>query len=89
MNIATINGLIDGISVVEKDNTSNNSFYSDMLFNDNEPIDLKGVYYEEGFTVSEYRVEDFGEGITLTSTVTDSIINNTDQVDEYGFKLNY
>ena len=89
MNTATINGLLDGISVVEKDNIINISPHADMLFNDNEPIDLKGVYYDEGFTVSEYRVEDFGEGITLTSSVTDSIINNTNQVDEYGFKLNY
>jgi len=87
--MATINGLIDGISVVEKDNIVNISSYSDILFNDKEPIDLKGVYYDEGFAVSDYRVEDFGEGITLTSTVTDSIINNANQVDEYGFKLNY
>ena len=86
---ATISGLIEGISVVEKDNASNNFLHSDILFNDKEPIDLKGIYYDEGFTVSEYRVEDFGEGITLTSSVTDSIINNTNQVDEYGFKLNY
>ena len=86
---ATINGLLDGISIIEKDSKITNSLHTDMLFNDKEPFDLKGVYYDEGFTVSEYRVEDFGEGITLTSTITDSLINNTNQVDDHGFKLNY
>jgi len=38
---ATINGLVDGISVVEKDNTNEQpSVQTDMLYNDQEPFDL-------------------------------------------------
>jgi hypothetical protein len=38
----TINGLLDGISVVEKDNTQNKPcIQSDILYNDKEPFNLK------------------------------------------------
>lgn len=38
----TINGLMDGISVIEKDNEQQQSYVdSDMLYNDREAIDLK------------------------------------------------
>lgn len=38
---ATINGLLDGISVLEKDNTNEQpSVQTDMLYNDQEPYDL-------------------------------------------------
>ena len=38
----TINGLLDGISVVEKDNKQEQAcIASDILYNDQEPIDLK------------------------------------------------
>ena len=41
-NILTINGLLDGISVVEKDNKQEQpSIVTDMLYNDKEPINLK------------------------------------------------
>jgi hypothetical protein len=37
----TINGLLDGISVLEKDNTNEQpSVQTDMLYNDQEPYDL-------------------------------------------------
>jgi hypothetical protein len=36
---ATINGLVDGISVLEKDNTNEQPYYpSDRIYNDQEPI---------------------------------------------------
>jgi hypothetical protein len=72
-NTATINGLVDGISVVENDNKNQQpSYQSDILYNDKEPFDLnlQGLYYDEGFTVSEYNTEDFGEAVTLLSTIT-------------------
>jgi hypothetical protein len=38
----TINGLMDGISVIEKDNERvTPHILSDILYNDKEPIDLK------------------------------------------------
>jgi hypothetical protein len=41
-DILTINGLLDGISVVEKDNKQEQpSITSDILYNDKEPINLK------------------------------------------------
>jgi hypothetical protein len=38
----TINGLLDGISVLEKDNTNEQPSYpsSDRIYNDQEPINL-------------------------------------------------
>ena len=50
-NTITINGLVDGISVVEKDNTNEQpSVQTDMLYNDQEPysleLDPKIVPYE-------------------------------------------
>ena len=47
----TINGLVDGISVVEKDNTNEQpSVQTDILYNDHEPynlnLDPKIVAYE-------------------------------------------
>jgi hypothetical protein len=85
-NIATINGLMDGISVLENNKFEQPALQSDVLYNDKEPVDLdlKGLYYDEGFTVSDYRVEDFGESITLLSTITmqDAIVGtcNTDTI---------
>lgn len=41
-NKITINGLMDGISSVEKDNVENKPcIQSDILYNDQEPIDFK------------------------------------------------
>jgi len=68
--MATINGLMEGISVIETDNTNEYNITKDILYNSEEPIDFTSMYYDEGFTVSEYRVEDFGEPITLLSTIT-------------------
>jgi len=72
-NTAIINGLVDGISVVESDNKNQQpSFQSDILYCDKELFDpdLEALYYNEGFTVSKYQVTDFGESVTLLSTVT-------------------
>ena len=71
-NIATINGLLDGISVLENNKQEQPALQSNVLYNDKEPfdLDLQGLYYDEGYTVSDYRVEDFGESITLLSTIT-------------------
>lgn len=71
----TVNGLMDGISVLEKDSKKELPNYkSDILYNDKEPIDLdlQGLYYDEGFTVSNY---DFGEfeGVNLMSVTTEKI----------------
>jgi hypothetical protein len=71
-DIATINGLLDGISVLENNKDEQPALQTDVLYNDKEPFDfdLKGLYYDEGSTVSNYRVEDFGEPVTLLSTIT-------------------
>ena len=71
-NIATINGLLDGISVLENNKHEQPALHTDVLYNDKEPLDLdlQGLYYDEGYTVSNYRVEDFGESVTLLSTIT-------------------
>lgn len=71
-NIATINGLVDGISFLENNKSEQPALQSDILYNDREPIDLdlQGIYYDEGCTVSEYRPEDFGEAVALLSNIT-------------------
>lgn len=71
-NISTINGLLDGISVLENNKHEQPALQTDVLYNDKEPLDLhlQGLYYDEGYTVSNYRVEDFGESITLLNTIT-------------------
>lgn len=90
MNNVTINGLLEGISVVEKDNNMNSFPLSDILFNDKEPADLKGLYYNDFVAPkSEYRVEDFGESINLTSNLENNVSMMSARVDEFGFKLNY
>jgi len=70
--ITTINGLKDGISVLENNKLEQPVLQSDVLYNDKEhlDLDLQGLYYDEGVTVSDYRVEDFGESVTLLSTIT-------------------
>jgi hypothetical protein len=71
-SITTINGLLDGSSVLENNKHEQPALQTDVLCNDKEPIDidLQRLYYDEGYTVSNYRVEDFGESITLLSTIT-------------------
>lgn len=71
-HISTINGLLDGISVLENNKHEQPALQTDVLYNDKEPLDLdlQGLYYDEGYTVSNYRVEDFGESITLLNTIT-------------------
>jgi hypothetical protein len=71
--LLTVNGLIDGISVIEKDSKQELPNYkSDILYNDKEltDLDFQGLYYDEGFTVSNY---DFGEGVNLMSVTTEEI----------------
>jgi hypothetical protein len=70
---ATINGLIDGISVVEKDNKRYDYHeavvITDILHNEQE-IDeeaFEDLYREEGFTVSDYDPELFNGSINLLS----------------------
>jgi hypothetical protein len=93
-NTATINGLLDGISVLETKNNVQPAYTTDILYNNEEPInlELQNLYYDEGYTVSEYRVEDFGQPITLLSTITmeEAILGTKeDSTDEYGFKYNH
>jgi len=88
-NIATVNGLLDGISVLEHDNEHKQSaLHSDLLYNENEPVDLdlQGIYYDEGYTVSNYQVEDFGEAVTLLSTITteEAIFGSKDSLQRSG-----
>ena len=72
-NIATVNGLMDGISVLEKNIFEQPSCSEDILYNDKEPVEsLQDLYYDEGFTVSEYNTIDFGEPITLLSTTEET-----------------
>ena len=69
---ATINGLLDCVSVLENNKLEQPAIQTDVLYNDKEPfdLDLQGLYYDEGYTVSDYQVEDFGESVTLLSTIT-------------------
>lgn len=71
----TVNGIMDGISVLEKDSKKELPNYkSDVLFNDKDPIDLdlQGLYHDERVIVSNY---DFGEfeGVNLMSVTTEKI----------------
>jgi len=80
-NIATINGLMDGISVLENNKFEQPALQSDVLFNDKEPIDLNDFEYPSGSSVSEYtdyQMEDFGESVTLLGTITieEAILGN-------------
>jgi len=84
-NIATIHGLLDGISVLEHNNEYQQpAYHSDLLYDENEPVDLnlQGIYYDEGYTISDYRVEDFGEAVTLLSTITmeEAIVGTKDSL---------
>ena len=69
----TVNGLMDGISVVEKDNKRYEYYEAvaktDILYNDREPIEkaFQDLYREEGFSVSEYDPESFNGAINLLS----------------------
>jgi hypothetical protein len=71
-SVISIIGLMDGISVLESNKLEQPALPSDILYNDKEPVDLnlQGLYYDEGITVSDYQVEDFGEAVTLLSTIT-------------------
>lgn len=82
-NISTLNGLLDGISVLEHSNENQQpTYHSDLLYNEQEPIDLalEKLYYDEGYAAQDYRVEDFGESITLLSTITmrEAIVGSSD-----------
>lgn len=77
-HIATINGLCDGISVLETNKNEQPSFHEDMLYNKDTTFDdIWHSYHDEGFTFSEYRVDDFGEAITLTSLTTATLSEST------------
>lgn len=82
--VASINGLMDGISVLENNKLEQPALQTDVLYNDKEPfdLDLRGLYYDEGYTVSDYRVEDFGEPVTLLSTITmrEALIGTDDTI---------
>jgi hypothetical protein len=71
-NISTINGLADGVSVLENNKLEQPAIQTDVLYNDKEPfdLDLQELYYDEGYAVSDYRVEDFGESVVLLNTIT-------------------
>ena len=81
-NIATINGLIDGISVVEKDNKTHSYLetagITDILY-DNKEItekDFEDFCYQEEFVVSEYDPELFNQPVTLLCTEQTEQIKN-------------
>jgi hypothetical protein len=82
--LLTINGLIEGISVIEKDSKVELPNYKfDILYNEKESVDLElqGLYYDEGFTVSNY---DFGEfeGVNLMSVTSKEIKVDTNFSDD-------
>lgn len=71
-DISTINGLMDGVSVLENNKLEQSAVQTDVLYNDKEQfeLDLQGLYHDEGYTVSDYQVEDFGESVMLLNTIT-------------------
>jgi hypothetical protein len=72
----TINGLIDGVSILETNKNELPSIESDILYNDKE-TDFVGLYYDEGYTVSNIDSSSFVEGIILTSICEETISNIT------------
>ena len=76
---ASINGLMEGISVIENDNKRYEYYQTvaitDMLYNNQRPeeiySDLQGLYWDEGFTVSEYDPSAFNETVNLMSISND------------------
>lgn len=73
-DIATINGLMDGISVLETNKNELPTLTEDILYNEKELVEsFHELYHDEGFAVySEYDPADFGQPITLLS-VTEEI----------------
>ena len=69
------NGLYDGVYVIEKDNQTTLSCENekDMIHNNDEKSfeKFEDLYYEEGYTVSEYDPEEFCKPIALLSSVED------------------
>jgi len=71
-----INGLIDGVSILETNKNELPSIESDILYNDKE-TDFVGLYYDEGYTVYNIDSSSFVEGIILTSICEETISNIT------------
>ena len=78
-NNPTINGLTDGVSVVEKDNKNYGYLeavtHTDILYNDQKMDEnvFQDLYREEGLTVSDYDPELFNESINLLSVSEETI----------------
>ena len=82
-NISPINGLLDGISVLENNKLEQPAMQADVLYNDEKPFDpdLQGLYYDEGYAVSDYRVEDFEESLVVllnTMTLKEALVGTDD-----------
>ena len=62
----TINGLMDGISVLETNKKEEPYIQSDLLYNDQE-VGFQDFYYDEGYTVSNLDYNSQFEGVSLLS----------------------
>lgn len=79
--LVTINGLMDGISVLETNNCQPAQCSEDILYNDqytnslDSNVSYTNLYRDECYAATDIRVEDFGQAITLTSTTkTDCVV---------------
>ena len=86
---APVNGLLEGISVVENDNKQYEyhqaTVITDILYNNESEKErykeFQDLYWDEGFTVSEYNSSVFNETVNLISISNDDTfsvnLNNT------------
>lgn len=76
----TINGLIDGISVLENKTDEVPYLKDDIIFNENEPITMFEDFHKDEFIFSDFNYESCFEGVNLTSNY-DEIIDTSEVCD--------
>ena len=71
-NLATINGLMEGISILENNKKEPPYLPEDILYNDQE-VGIEGIFHEvENILVSDFDYSSYFEGVNLISTGTET-----------------
>jgi hypothetical protein len=75
-NLATINGLMDGISILENNKKEPPYLPEDILYNDQE-VGLEGVFHEaENILLSDFDYSSYYEGLNLISTGSETFFTS-------------
>jgi hypothetical protein len=76
-NLATINGLMDGISILENNKKELPYLPKDILYNDQE-VGLEGIFHDvENILVSDFDCSSCYEGLNLISTGTETFYTSS------------